>query len=173
MASIPATDFRKHRKPHHTDRNRKYPTHTPDRTQLRDSSPGHGGRLAPRNAPRECESPSFSLRRSPGRHERFQRRHPKALGLWENPIDDPGLGSILSDWAGQVFSIPIPPFVVWQQNRYREKLSRDSIGNVRSSGTGVIHDDAPVPAYYSHAGSRTRGIDLAYLFHLRMNSGTS
>jgi len=35
-----ATDFRKHRKPHHTDRNRHHTTHAPDRTQIRDSSPG-------------------------------------------------------------------------------------------------------------------------------------
>ena len=34
-----ATDFRKHRKSHHTDRNRPHTTHAPDRTQLRDSNP--------------------------------------------------------------------------------------------------------------------------------------
>ena len=77
MASITTTDFRKHLKPHHTDRNRKHPTHAPDRTHLRDGSPKRrqaGAQKLQWNA----EARPLRCAGVPGRHERFRRRRPKA-----------------------------------------------------------------------------------------------
>jgi len=108
-------DFHYISQPHHTDRNRQHTTNTPDRTQLRDSSP---------------------IRRQAGAQKRLMRtRKPVLFAAQESPDDlsDSGGGirkrpdfgmtrsmirdwNDLSDWAGQVFSIPIPSFVVWWQN---------------------------------------------------------
>jgi len=51
-----------------------------------------GGRLAPKNAPRERKARSSRCAGVPGRHERFRRRHPKAhpdCGMTRSK--DPGL----------------------------------------------------------------------------------
>jgi len=41
--------------------------------------------------PRKRKAHSFRCAGVPGRPERFWRGHPKAPGLWDDPIDDPGL----------------------------------------------------------------------------------
>ncbi|CAD6494279.1 MAG: hypothetical protein LAKADJCE_00690 [Candidatus Argoarchaeum ethanivorans] len=92
MTSIPATDFRKHRKPHHTDRNRKCPLMHQTALSYETAAPD-GGRQELKTSQGNARSPSLSLRRSP----RTTRAIPaeaseSASGLWDDPIDDPGLG---------------------------------------------------------------------------------
>nr|AAU83189.1 hypothetical protein GZ27A8_9 [uncultured archaeon GZfos27A8] len=90
MASIAATDFRKHQKPHHTDRNRRCPTHAPDRTQLRDGSSGRR-QAGAANSTGHAKAHPFRCAGVPGRPERFRRRHPKAhpdFGVTRSMIRD-------------------------------------------------------------------------------------
>jgi hypothetical protein len=73
-----ATDFRKHRKPHHTDRNRKYPTLIHQTALSYETAVPDGGRLGLKTPQGNAKARSFRCAGVPGRHERFRRRHPKA-----------------------------------------------------------------------------------------------
>jgi hypothetical protein len=78
-------------KPYHADRNRKYPPMHQTALSYETAVPD-GGRLAPKNATRERESPFFSLRRSPRTTRAIlAEASESAPGRWDNPIDDPGL----------------------------------------------------------------------------------
>ena len=48
-----------------------------------------GGRLELKPPKGYAKARSFHCAGVPGRPERFRRRHPKAPGLWDDPIDDP------------------------------------------------------------------------------------
>jgi len=71
-----------------------------------------GGRLDLRPLSQgNAKARPFRCAGSPGRHERFRRQHPKAPGLWDDPIDDPGLerfvrlgGTTFGGICGLVFS---------------------------------------------------------------------
>jgi len=86
-----ATDFRKHRS--HIIRTGTANTPPTHQTALGyETAAPDGGRLAPKNAPRERESPSPSLRRSPRTTGAIlAEASESAPGLWDDPIDDPGL----------------------------------------------------------------------------------
>ncbi|KAF5415267.1 MAG: hypothetical protein C5S49_06010 [Candidatus Methanogaster sp.] len=60
-----ATDFRKHQKPHHTDRNRKHPLIHQPALSYETAAPD-GGRLELKTPRGNARSPPPSLRRSPG-----------------------------------------------------------------------------------------------------------
>jgi len=76
-----------------------------------------GGRLELKRPKGTREVRSFRCAGVPGRPERFWRRHPKAhpdSGMTRSK--DPGLERFCPIGRDNVFSIPIPLFVVCQQN---------------------------------------------------------
>ena len=131
MASITATDFRKHQKPHHTDRNRKCPIPAPDRTQLRGGSPRRR-QAGTKNSAGTRKPVLFAAQESPDDLSDSGGGTRKRQDCGVTRSKDPGLER-LPDLAGQVFSIPIH-YLQSVDRTDSEKLLRGSIGNVSSSG---------------------------------------